>query len=302
MPKVPVYGKGQFCAIAHPYPQANTMVHIRPMTADDVALGLRLSQQANWNQTEADWRRLLDLQPDGCFVAESDGTAVGTTTTTIFGPVAWIAMVLVEESARGHGIGKALVGHALDVLDRRRVPTVRLDATALGQHLYEGLGFVEQYALARYEGTPPRAMEMAASEPASSDEWERLAILDQAITGIDRRALLSRLFAEQPADVRLDRVGAQLAGYLTARPGRRAVQIGPCIASPEGGPPLFADAFHRYAGHDIYVDIPISNAVATRVAEAHGLTVQRSFARMCRGRPQRERIEWLWASSGPENG
>ncbi len=49
------------------------MLRVRPMSAADVPLGLRLRGQAGWNQTEADWRRFLGLQPDGCFVAELDG-------------------------------------------------------------------------------------------------------------------------------------------------------------------------------------------------------------------------------------
>ena len=52
------------------------MIRVRPLAAADLPLGLRLSQAAGWNQTEADWRRFLDLQPDGCFVAELDGTPV----------------------------------------------------------------------------------------------------------------------------------------------------------------------------------------------------------------------------------
>ena len=105
------------------------------MTAADVSLGMRLKQQAGWNQTEADWRRFLDLQPDGCFVAELDGAAVGTTTTCVFGRVAWVPMALVAEAVRGRGVGAALLGAALASLDRRGVATVRLDATPLGRPL-----------------------------------------------------------------------------------------------------------------------------------------------------------------------
>src|SRR5262249_24503913 len=76
------------------------MIRLRRMTGTDLSLGLRLSRAAGWNQTEADWRSFLTLQPDGCFVAEWDGTPVGTTTTTLFGSVGWIAMVLVEASVR----------------------------------------------------------------------------------------------------------------------------------------------------------------------------------------------------------
>ena len=84
------------------------MLRIRLMTAGDLLQGLRLSQQAGWNQTATDWLRFLNLQPDGCFVAEWDHTLVGTTVTTLFDSVAWIAMVLVEKSMRQRGIGLAL--------------------------------------------------------------------------------------------------------------------------------------------------------------------------------------------------
>ena len=73
------------------------MLHIRRMNAADVPLGMRLKTQAGWNQTEADWRRFLAMQPVGCFVAELDGRPVGTAVGCTFGPVAWIAMVLVDD-------------------------------------------------------------------------------------------------------------------------------------------------------------------------------------------------------------
>ena len=51
-------------------------IQIRKMTTDDLTLGLRLSRQAGWNQTEADWSRLMYFEPEGCFVAELDGSNV----------------------------------------------------------------------------------------------------------------------------------------------------------------------------------------------------------------------------------
>src|SRR5262245_43463016 len=98
------------------------------MTPADVPLGMELKRLAGWNQTEADWRRLLDLEPDGCFVAELDGTASATLATCVFGAVAWIAMVLVHPRGRGRGLAKALLAHALNYLERRAVSSVRLDA------------------------------------------------------------------------------------------------------------------------------------------------------------------------------
>src|SRR5262245_45326262 len=155
------------------------------MTAADVPLGMRLKQQAGWNQTEADWRRFLDLEPDGCFVAELDGAAVGTTTTCTFGPVAWVAMVLVDTAVRGRGVGTALMRHALAYLDGRGVRTVRLDATPLGQPIYEKLGFAPQFQLARYEGVLPPSdvqKDLLKATPARTEDFEELLRYDQNVT------------------------------------------------------------------------------------------------------------------------
>ncbi len=278
------------------------MLHIRPLTLADLPVGMRLKQQAGWNQTEADWQRFLALEPEGCFLAERDGLSVGTTTTCLFGPVAWIAMVLVDAAVRGQGIGRALMQHALAYLDQQGVRSVRLDATPLGQPLYEKLGFSVEYPLARYAGTLLPADPVLDVATAQPEQFDRLLQLDRAVTGTDRRKLLLRLFAERPEALRVvERTGSVL-GFVTVRSGTRALQIGPCLATPEAGPLLLADAWHRYAGQSVFVDIPLGNMTAGALAQAQGLTVQRPLIRMCRGLAVTERSTELWASSGPEKG
>lgn len=278
------------------------MIHIRPMTTADLLLGLRLSEAAGWNQTIADWQRLHALQPDGCFVAEYDGRGVGTTTTCIFGSVAWIAMVLVEEAARGRGLGTALMRHALRFLDEQGIDSVRLDARPMGQPLYERLGFVEQYRIAHYEGILPSSSESAGIQQAPAEWWEPLMVLDEKITRTDRRRLLQRLFVDHPRSVRFIRSGADVEGYMSDRPGKKTIRLGPCIATPRAGPLLLADACHRLEGQWVSVDIPLSNKAAREWVESHSLNVQHTLTRMCRGVPVCEQVESLWASSGPEKG
>jgi GNAT superfamily N-acetyltransferase len=278
------------------------------MTVHDVPLGMRLKEQAGWNQTEADWRRCLALQPDGCFVAECDGLAVGTVTTCIFGPIAWIAMVLVDVSFRGQGIGRALLDCALEFLDGRGVPSVRLDATPLGRPLYEKLGFVEEYTLTRYEGissaagtpaNPPHKIALGAVRP---EHLERVISLDREVTGTDRTTLLRSLFAEMPEAWRMAVRGDELLGYSAARAGSRARQIGPCLATTEVGPLLLSGAWRSYPGERVFVDVPVDNHAAVATVEEVGLVPQRPLYRMCRGPRPQERIEQLWASFGPEKG
>jgi len=168
------------------------MTEIRQMTEPDLPLGLMLRRQAGWNQIESDWRRFLAMQPQGCFVAEMNGSPVGTTTTCTFGPVAWIAMVLVERNARRKGVATAMLAHALHFLDEQRVRTVRLDATAAGQPVYERSGFVPEYALTRHEGVTRRMDTALPVIGATADLLADLVAFDGRMTGADREKMLGR--------------------------------------------------------------------------------------------------------------
>lgn len=284
------------------------MIHFRLMTPRDVPLGMRLKDQAGWNQTEADWQRCLHLQPDGCFVAERDGVAVGTVTTCIFGPIAWIAMVLVDAAFRGQGIGRTLLDRALAFLDCRGVSTMRLDATPLGRPLYEKRGFVEEYTLTRFEGVarhvgfpanPRDKLAVAAMRP---EHQERVIRFDRQVTGTDRAKLLRHLYSEAPVEWMLAIRGEELLGFSAARAGSRAWQIGPCLATAEAGRLLLADALARRAGQRVFLDVPAENRAAVAAVTEAALVPQRPLYRMCRGPKPHECVEQLWTSFGPEKG
>jgi GNAT superfamily N-acetyltransferase len=276
---------------------------LRRLTSKDIGLGMRLKGQAGWNQTPVDWRRFLELEPEGCFVGEWEGQSVATTTTCTFGPVGWIAMVLVDESFRHRGIATRLVECALEYLDRRSVTTVRLDATKYGRPVYERIGFVAEHDLVRLQGIARSAEQDSSALPVGAQDLELLAELDRRATGTDRRRLLERLVAERPECACQTSDGQAASGYAFLRPGDNATQLGPVVAlTEETGRALGDWALSRCAGQPVFVDIPLENAPALEWAGAGGLVEQRRFTRMFRGEPVGEDVALLWASSGPEKG
>lgn len=279
-------------------------MHIRRMTLADIDLGMRLKAQAGWNQTEADWRRYLRLQPDGCFMAEIDGVGVGTTACFVFGSVAWIAVVLVDEAMRGRGIGTGLMRHALGFLDQLGVRSVRLDATPLGRPIYEKLGFTTDCTIARYQGMLPAAAETTTRvENMASADVEAIDALDREVSGAERKRLLSLLREENPNAFCVYRGRGAIEGFAASRHGANARQIGPCCATtPEAGLALLNHMQGRFVGERVFIDVPLTNALAVRAVELMGLTVQRQLLRMTRGAAVAERMDRLWASSGPEKG
>src|SRR5262249_46041717 len=153
-------------------------------------------------------------------------------------------MMLVEESLRGRGLGRALMQHALAYLDERGVERVRLDATPLGRPLYEKLGFVAEIDLHPYEGGPTGTGEPATGElGAGVGRLDRVRRFDAEVTGADRSALLGQLYRKR-SRFRVVERGECVEGYASFRPGARAWYLGPCLATAAAGPLLMAWAFY----------------------------------------------------------
>jgi predicted N-acetyltransferase YhbS len=282
------------------------MLTIRTLQADDLDFAWQLSSAAGWNQTGADWRRFLQLAPQGCFLASSGSQRVGTVTTCQFGSVGWIGMMLVDDAWRRRGIGRALMQRALEYLDSRGARTVRLDATHLGAPLYQRLGFVTQFRLQRYAGRvlrEDRRDEERRVRVFQTADQAAIAALDQQIVGYDRQGLLDALWRCDADRCRVLESDDGLVGYVASRAGRLAAFVGPCIATRDRwGALLLQQALADYQGQEVFVDVPEANRCAAGVVQSAGLLPAREFQRMARGEQEIENLEGLFASSGPEMG
>jgi ribosomal protein S18 acetylase RimI-like enzyme len=85
------------------------------------------------------------------FIARVDGRIVGSLTLVMYriptGLKAWIEDVVVDDAARGHGVGEALNRAALDEARRRGAKAVSLTSRPsreAANRLYQRLGFVQR--------------------------------------------------------------------------------------------------------------------------------------------------------------
>lgn len=99
--------------------------------------------------TIADLRAMIDSDSSVLFIARLDGRIVGSLTLAVFriptGIRAWIEDVVVDENARGHGVGEALNRAALAEAKRRGAKTVDLTSRPsreAANRLYLRIGFV----------------------------------------------------------------------------------------------------------------------------------------------------------------
>lgn len=279
---------------------------MRRMRPSDIPAGLRLTAQANWNQTPADWQHLLTWEPDGCWVLDLDGRLVGTVTTTCYGAeLAWVGMVLVDVTQRRQGFGHRLLLHALSHLEERGVGAVMLDATPLGQPLYEGLGFHEVYTLDRWQGMAISASaEPLPAQPLAPGDFSSAGReLDRRAFGLDRRRLLHDLQVAAGAKGFQTGNDDGTSGFVLLRPGAQRWHIGPLVAGDaESARGLLQAALAALAGQPVGLDVPRLPAAQNLVRRA-GLEPVRQFVRMLRGGPPPAGdLALVYATAGPEIG
>jgi hypothetical protein len=212
-------------------------------------------------------------------------------------------MLLVEKVSRGRGVGRALLNRAIDYLESRHISTIRLDATSMGASLYKSTGFASQFDVTRFSGVARvNGFGKVPKRPRKAD-WEQIVLLDQLVVGYDRSRLLLKLAEETECIASIASDSHAADGFLISRPGRLAVQIGPCVAlTTVVGQWLVAEACKAFSGKSVFLDVPTANHEAVATAVAAGLQPVRQYVRMVRGAPVIEKIDCLWTSSGPENG
>jgi ribosomal protein S18 acetylase RimI-like enzyme len=98
--------------------------------------------------TPTDVETLVDSSSVTVFVARDEGRIVGSLTLVVFpiptGLRAWIEDVVVDEAARGTGVGEALTNAAIDESRRRHVRSIDLTtrpSREAANRLYVRLGF-----------------------------------------------------------------------------------------------------------------------------------------------------------------
>ena len=278
-----------------------------PLQTSDLPDLLALCRAAAWNQTEADWQRVIALEPELSLGIRAEGrivsTAVGFTypalnaTAPAAPPLAWIGMVLTHPDHRGHGHARRLMQHLVADLDRRGYTIQKLDATAMGQPLYEQLGFTAEQPIERWkrDASPKRVHAVGVVEP-----FQAIADLDAAAFAWDRARVLPSLLAA--GDGALTE-----GGFALGRPGAVATYFGPCVARyPAAAKRLASWFLARHGGEDVFWDLLPHNQEARALAHSLGFRPVRQLVRMVRLAPgvtePPRRDDFIYAIAGFELG
>ena len=278
-------------------------LEIRLLRESDIVAAMQLKQLAGWNQTETDWRMLLQLEPNGCFAAVLDDQVVGTTTTTTFGnDLAWIGMVLVRPDKRRAGIATKLLQIALNYLEGK-VAAVKLDATADGKPVYERFGFEVESLIERWSRKGEFGCIDERPQMIDHDTRDQVLQLDHQAFGFDRSKLVDILFANSCVRPIIQRnPGGAVTGYALARAGSDAAYVGPIVSSQRSQALDSLDQLLDQLGPSpVYVDFNRNWGDGGQLLSERGFEKQRDFVRMTRGAATPTSSS-VFAIAGPEIG
>jgi GNAT superfamily N-acetyltransferase len=248
----------------------------RLLRPDDIPALMRLKEAASWNQTVADWQRVMAVEPSGCFGIDCEGTLAACATAVRYGTdLGWIGMVLTLPEFRGRGLARQLVEQCIAHCEQSGVRWIKLDATDMGAPLYHKLGFEDECIVERRMRAV--AGEIACAPSGVEAAWPAGSLaLDRRAFGADRGHMLRALAAEGAVSIPDE-------GYAMARAGSKAAYFGPCVGRSAESARGFIEWFlAAHPNETLYWDVLEENAAAVALANELGFTPVRRLFRMGR--------------------
>jgi GNAT superfamily N-acetyltransferase len=249
----------------------------------DVAAAHRLSMAVGWPHRLEDWKFVQRLGTG--HVALDGGAVVGTVLTWKHDARnASLGMVIVDPEYQGRGIGRALMRLALrDVTGR----SVMLNATPVGQPLYEKLGFKAFDAVEQHQGIAARVpvLPLPPGErlrPVGESDAATLGALATRAAGMSRTRVLARLL-EAGQGIVLARSGEAIGFAIFRRFGRGYV-IGPVVAPDRArAQALISHWVAMHPGKFVRIDVPASSGLGPWL-DSIGLAGVDTVVTMVKGR------------------
>ncbi|MFM7130221.1 MAG: GNAT family N-acetyltransferase [bacterium] len=273
---------------------------IELLSHSDIPDAIGLVEIAGWNQTPADWRRIITYQPDGCFKAIIDGRVVGTVTNTAYdNSLGWIGMMLVHPDYRRQGVGAMLMQNAINYLQSRNIDCISLDATPMGLPVYENLGFQALYSYHRWcrlghseEKNKDLRIDGSINANISNQHFEH----DRKVFKYDRRSWLESLAADSAVVITGN-------GFGMIRRGRIANYLGPIVAENTTEGIGIANRLLEFADGDVFLDYPGKDHKFLEWLSDHSFSSVRTLHRMWLGsKPVEAEIHKQFAISDPATG
>lgn len=253
----------------------NTMIvdrlAIRGMTPADIPFAAACTAFEGWgSETAAEFEDYLAFQPAGALLAQVDGQRVGICVATAYGRDGFVGELIVIPEWRGHGVGRMLLEHAIQLLHAHGVQSIYLDGVRAAVPLYERLGFRKVCQSLRFAGRLPAGS--TAGVPIRRmrpTDLAQVLALDRSAFGTDRSFFLQQRLARYPELVWVVESDGELASFAFGRRGRERLALGPWLVRPgmAAAEHLLPAVAAELAGQAVSIGVLESNPRAARLLE-----------------------------------
>jgi predicted N-acetyltransferase YhbS len=263
--------------------QANR-IEIESMRDANIPDVFSLIDKEKWGWELNEIRKIFRLDSRSSVVALEDDRVVGLVTAINYGTFAFIVHVIVAQSLRGRGLGKRMMGAALERLDRAGVLNTELHAMPDYLDFYSQFGFESVEDVSFYTRDPSAA---TAGPDASmdcrnrfswlpADDIETLAKLESEVLGYDLSECRRALSVDPPDFALASMSQGRPSGILMARMGVELNSIGVwTLENPDMHiAEMMLDAVSSaLPPKPIHICVPTANKVSRQVLQERGFSL-----------------------------
>lgn len=273
---------------------------IRQFREEDIEFAYDMTANEQWNVTRSDIKRMLNYEPNGSFIAETNSSRAGHVFAANYGTLGWIGLLIVKTEHRNKGVGTLLTKKAIDYLLNCGVQTIDLDAVPEVSNLYRKLGFTDKFDSLRFVGTSEARIPYRndSATRMEKEDIAEVAEFDARYFGADRTRVLNSLHQASPELCFVSHAGSDVTGYVMCRRAESGYNMGPLVCdSKHVAEQLLAKYLERLPSKtSVYAGVPAVNEKAVHTLRELGFRQYSKSIRMRFGKNlENERQSGIYA-------
>ncbi len=261
------------------------MFRLRTMNRKDFPFAVSLANTMNWNMTTTDFEFNMQLEPNGCFLLQTDSKPVGLATCISFGKTGWFGNLVIDEKYRKQGAGTQLLQHAVNYLKSTGVKTIGLYAYPYLTDFYSAIGFKPEadFAVLKADAVFPLSRAKGTFKMIKARNVACISNFDEEFFGASRKKLFDLIFRSPNNIGYVAFEGSKTAGFALSKVFGDAAEIGPlaCLRDePETAKNLLVAVLSRLEGLEAYMSLPTSESDLQSIASKTGFNEEFRLKRM----------------------
>ena len=235
-----------------------SMFHVEKMKTDDFPFAVQLANTMNWNMTVDDFKFIMNLEPQGCFVQFHGNERVGIATTISFEKAGWFGNFIVKDDARGKGAGTLLLKHALNYLKSKNAETIGLYAYPQLVKFYQRFGFEPDSNFLVLKGKAAIPATQETLREAEKGDIAEILYLDGKCFGTNRKKLIEQILLNEKNFCFVSTENNKIIGYVAAKVYDEMAEVGPLchVNRQEAAVLLLKSILSRLKGLDVFMYVP----------------------------------------------